>query len=227
MSAGVVDRLNLDGDDAAFELIPELAESFGVSFEREISWTTAVDILKAIEERLPPSAEAGLCATSMTFYRLRRAVRDELGLVPLPSTPLTDVLGARPFRTAKRLAAASGFRIGPPSLTWRSGVGCLTLVAAATAFYVESFWAAPLLAAIVGLALIKADPRRYAEKSFGEWVRSVSRQNAGLLMRAGADRRSEAIWSVIKLMLQDVSGVPADQIGPETALWPQEKKRAA
>lgn len=227
MSGVVVSSLNLDGDDAAFDLIPELAASFGVTFEREIPWMTAGDILTAIEERLPPSTHAGFCATSMAFYRLRRAVRDEFGVYVSPATPLTDVLGVKPYPAAKTLAVASGLRIRPPNPTWRTGVGCLVLVIAAGALYIGSPWTLSLGAACLSLAFFGSDRRAYAEKSFGDWVRSVSRQNTGLLMQAGADRRSETMWSVIRSLLQDVSGVPADQIALETALWPLEKKRAA
>lgn len=230
MASVFVDSLKLNGDDAE-DLIRELELAFGTSFGRKLDWTKAGDVLRAVEEQLPSSAAPSWCASSMTFYRLRRAVRDELDLSPSPNTPLYDVLGPKPSTIAKKLAAASGLRINGPGLTWRGGLGCLTLLAAFLPLFSglgePGMWM--VLAGMVGLGavLLKTDPGRYAARTFGDWARSVSHQNAGLLMRLGGDSRPKSVWASVASILETHSGVPSEQIGYETALWPQEKKRAA
>lgn len=231
MIAGAVDRLNLDGDDAAFDLVPELEAAFGISFARKLDWIVAGDVLQAVEEQLPPSAETGWCATSMTFFRMRRAVRERQGFSPVPRTPLTEVLGSRPAGPAKDLSLASGLRIAGPNMTWWGGVGCLALCVAFLGVvfgYVSgASWLVPVSLAVIGLVFLITDRRGYAAVSFGDWVKSIAKQNAGALMRSGADRRSSTIWAIVAAALSDYSGVPANRIGQETALWPQEKRRAA
>jgi hypothetical protein len=230
MTGVVVDSLKLHGDDAG-DLLVELEAAFGVSFGLELPWMTAGDILRAVEQRVPASAEPGWCATSMTFYRLRRAVREQVGISPLPTTPLAEVLGTNQSKAAKKLAAATGLRIGAPGFTWRGGVGCLALVVAALLIVFKAAdavtWTALVTIIGAGILLLRTDPGRYAASTFGDWVRSVSHQNAGFMMRLGADRRPKSLWAATVSILEAYSGVPADQIGSETALWPLEKKREA
>ena len=83
------------------------------------------------------------------------------------------------------------------------------------------------IAGIVGAVLLKTDPGYYREATFGDWVRKIAHQNIGQLVTLGADKRSKSLWIAIAAMLEDVSGVPADQIGLETFLWPREKRHAA
>lgn len=231
MSVEVVKSLNLDDLDDV-EFVEEVEQSFDIWFgEGPLPFETISELTAAVAAEFKCKDEPGQCATSMAFYRLRRAVQAISVQFPRPDTPLVEVLGRDQKREAKKLEAESGLRIGAPSLTWRGGIGCLGVAAAAVCLFVQPFgWigaAVALLLIVLSFAAVKLDPGRYRYENFGEFVRSVADQNVGKMMREGADSRARTIEAAVISAASRMSGIPAEKIGPETALWPLRARNAA
>jgi hypothetical protein len=231
MSDEVVKSLNLaDLDDVEF--IEEVEQSFNIWFgEGQLPFQTIGDLTAAVAAELAVENKHGRCATSMAFYRLRRALQATSGFSPRPDTPLAEVLGRNQKRWAKELEAQSGLRIHPPNLSWRGGIGCLGVMVAALCVLVQPFGSIALLGEfallLVGLLVVKLDPGRYPQATVGEFVQAVATANAGLLIAEGADTRPQAIAKVVVYIASQKSGIPAERIGSETAIFPLRTKNAA
>jgi hypothetical protein len=133
-AATALDTINLDGDDGV-HLIDALEGSFGVRFGDETSrWFTIGDVYDALLQRVPTSADAGLCATSMAFYRLRAALTGA-GASRERVTPQTKVAGLTPLRPKtlrSRLSQELGVRELPNTMSW---FGCLGATCVVLGFF--------------------------------------------------------------------------------------------
>lgn len=230
MSATFVERLGIgDGDDIDF--VVEVEQAFGVQFDRTgpIQFDTVDQLTCAIAARLSVVERAGYCATSMTFYRLRRAIESEFGVSPRPGTPLSEVLPKAHRRAAKALAVRSGLRVVDPPLGWQGMIGCLVMALALIAFL---FWPGGWLGLATGSAMIafgvllaRLDPGHYAYRDFGDLVRDTAALNVGRLIHEGADSRRPAIEAAVTRLAAQWSSVGVDRIGPDTRLWPTQARR--
>lgn len=221
LAAGI-DTLGLVGDGDDLDLLAAIEDSFNVEFgDAPAGWETVGDLHEALLDRVAPTSAAGLCATSMAFYSLRRALAP-IATSSDPITPrsrLADLVLLPPKRLHARLHRELGVSLPPITL---SGLGCAGLACMAAGVLaifvlmaVPSAW--PALALLpLGWALIQGDPGRYGAMSAGDLARDVATRNFEHFAERGADRRPAAIWRALCALLEGETGRDAASIRRQT-----------
>jgi hypothetical protein len=96
------DSIGLAGDGDDVDLIRAIEGSFQVQFGNDtVKWFTVGDIYDALLRRMPMSSTAGLCATSMAFYRIRAALA-RTAEVRGRAAPTTKLAGLTPLPPKRR-----------------------------------------------------------------------------------------------------------------------------
>jgi hypothetical protein len=211
-----------DYDDV--DLIRAIEGSFAVRFgEKTMGWITVGDIYDALLATMTTNGEAGLCPTSMAFYRLRAAlvVREGTSERLRPTTDLSQVTQQPPTRFVTKLCR--GLRLAPPLkfMSWRGVSGmCLTLIGSPTLFlflHDHSLWPLLLLAP-VGIAITSTDPGVCRSTTIGELARRVAARNFDRFASMGADTRPLAVWRALRDLIADQTYSDAEQITLDTRL---------
>jgi len=210
----------------AIDLIEEVEKTFSFRMTKDEAerCETVGDLYAVICAHSPYwDMQVGNCASSMTFYRIRKSLAPRDGSKIDPNPPLLDGT-VSPAQLFKTLGKNTGLRLPSFQLT-RSGfigtylfvaglIGCIFAV-------LESIWlvggiAAP--AVFIGALLIKLDPGKLPEGvlTVGDLARRAAPLNSEKLRLDGgrpADR-----WSVLAALASEHGVLPPDEIGPETFL---------
>lgn len=219
--------LGLEGDLDDVELIRDVEAAFGQRFsDDELAECRTAGDLFALVERGLTQGSAGSCATSMCFYRLRRALQPLVESELRPKTPVAalDRLSVR--RLHWIIQKECGLR---PPLTYISVWGCLALafaVALPVAAITLGFgWWIAGASAVAGLVLFRLAPIRLPQdlRTFGDLVRLVSARSIGTLARQGARLRPSDAWAAFTDILSDHSFLPKEAVAPNTLLYAQKK----
>lgn len=218
------DNLYLVGDEG---LEAEIERAFDVrlSDEEYAAMVTVGDVHAALVHRL--TATPGACATSMTFYRLRRALRlmGMSGRVG-PDAVLPSGFIRRPNAHFAALSRWSGLWLPPTYGGWMMSGGLLValvavgLVIFGIAAHVNlAFWIAAALT-LIAIMLAWLDPGRLPAElaTVGGLARAAAPINFGRLARQGARVNDDGVWAALCEVIGCALDIPPDAIGRETLL---------
>lgn len=219
-----------DGDDADFFLAIE--RIFDLRLRSHLPWTTFGEVRDHVVAHVTSHARAGaICATQMTFYRLRRGLG--LGRHVGPKTPLDGLLGDNLCQAFIDLEADTALKMPATRAGWPSIVaGFCFIVAFGTIAFTMLPPSLRILAAgasaYAGIWLRHFDHRRLPRgcETAGDLARMVTEQNRGRLARDGARLTGPEVWRIIQQLAAEESGINPDLIGPETTFF-RRKAQAA
>ncbi|HEV7228406.1 hypothetical protein [Brevundimonas sp.] len=227
-----IETLKLDGDTAD-ELAGEVEAAFGVRFVNELADVVTVGDLHArLMDR--QGHGDGACATSMSFYRLRDALRKHGMADPItPSSPLfTGRSSPRAF--LRQIGIASGLRLdGPAGLIENIGVwiGMVGFVAMVVSGIARSggLLAVGMFLVLVAFGLGWLDKGRLPRGvlTVGDLARHAVSRNHGSLIVQGAAARDREVWASVQRIVADGTGRDAGEIMAETRFLDSKAKRAA
>lgn len=221
--------LGLDDDLDSVEVMIELEHIFGVkvSNEEAAHISTVGQFHDLLVSKLPPT---GNCASSMTFFRIRGALR-RLGygdkLTPASETRFLERGGTR--KNLKKLEVESGLHMPETISTLMGRLAALGgfIVTMTGIFSLHPSFASALLGAMVGLGaagaiLIYGDPGELPPdcRTLGNFTRAAAALNF-----IGGGLKEEDVW---ENLVQALSGraLPKHEISRETFfLQSQLKKR--
>ncbi|MCC7266510.1 MAG: hypothetical protein IT546_04120 [Caulobacteraceae bacterium] len=209
-----------DGDDE--ELLEAIERSFQVRFgEKTAGWFTVGDIYRDLLEQVPRSSAAGLCATSLAFYRVRAVLADMAvtrGRIT-PSTKLAGLTRSSPKRLYAKLSRELGVGKMPLTLSWRGGLGIvMALAGMVLSPVVQAIWPLLLLTP-AGIVLTSCDVGAYYSMTVGDLARKVAVRNFAQFAAIGADSRPEALWRALRLVIAEETGFDPDRIDSNTRLF--------
>lgn len=223
------ESLNLVGDEGLEEAIEDV---FDVRFTDSelvgmVNLGAIHDVLCA---RIPE--RDGACETSMTFYRLRRALLATGVTAPIaPRTPLPEIFHDRPAAELRRLSKASGLRLpladSGPLMAGSGAAGLVAAIMGAVALVPKvsgAIWIAGA-AAIIAVVLAALDRGRLpgSTRTVGDLARRAAPLNYGALVRDGARSDGVAIWTVLRELIADVADVRAEEIDHDTRIYPDKR----
>jgi hypothetical protein len=210
-----------DGDD--MDVLLAVEKSFGVTFARPVPCVTVGDVYDAVLEQAPASDAPGDAAASVAFDRLRLALQVVLHTDrPIePETRLRDLTRQSTKRVLKALSREMGLSITGSTASWIGIVGVLcafvSLVGSLVAAVVHSFW--PIITLFpLGLVLLRLDPGTFGGQTVADLAQSFAVQNFDAFAKVGADRRPEAIWWALRLLLGEIAEADPATINRETRL---------
>jgi len=223
-----VPTVNLDPQDGDIAVFQELQTVFGISLTQDDvgEWRTAGDIHETLRHKLADRSDGDACATSMTFYRLRRAVGGRAkGLTP--STPLAQLVGPNPKKWRAEMQRILCLNLPVFPLTSVGTIGCFLALAAVLSLcgasvFGSSFVAAGSLAILVlSGTLCSIDRLSLPEHlvTLGDLARAVAVRNVATLAQQGARLRDADVWEAICVVLAEETGTPPHQIGPDSYLF--------
>jgi hypothetical protein len=222
--SGQVDNtLAVDGDGDDVDVLRAIEHAFGVKFDGPVPWVTVGDAFDAVISAVPTAERAGKCATTMAFYRLRRALRAVLKVDgPIrPRTRLRDLTRGSSKKILRELSRETGFAVPAFSLSWMGGVGLLFILAGVGAALLSvgfhQTWPLILLLPL-GFAVTRLDPGTFGSQTVGDMARSLALQNYSAFAQLGADSRPDAIWSALVGLLGDFAGIDPARIDRGTRL---------
>ena len=214
--------LDLQGDEYLEEAIEA---AFDVRFTdgELMGMVTVGAIHDVIDARLP--IRAGACETSMTFYRLRRALVG-MGITERisPETRLPSAFSDHTHTQFRALSKASSLAL-PPIHAGPLTMGCLFLFVTAILSLVAGQvfkeallgWLA-LGGVVAGIILAKLDPGRLPDSlsTVGALARRTAPLNFGRLNAA-------LTWRVLLEVISDVAEIEPEEIGRETLIYTPKK----
>lgn len=218
----VAEALRIDGDDWSFDLIGEIEASFGVEFSNDaLGAVSNVGELFDLIMAYSPTEGGAACATSMTFYRLRRALT-KLGVAndAKPDLNLTRAGLPSPSVTRKLLFETTGLAMPAPTVGWLACVGLILAIL----FPVAGFlWGAGWIAfpvVILAVVLVKRDrgTRQGDLETLGSLARATAARNHAALVNMGARHSAATAWTTLTTLLAGW-GTPASEIARETRLF--------
>jgi hypothetical protein len=218
--------LDLDPEWGAIDLIEELEATFGFKMgdDEAESCCTVGDVYNVVRAHTSEwESQGGNCASSIVFYRLRRALRPEDKRLIRPNTHLIS-LQLTPSKLFDSLAKGSELRLPSHSLTWLGNLGTLMLfggtILAVIALF-DALWlvtgALGLIGAI-GLALVSLDPGKFPKgiNTIGELVNRTVPLNSKWLKEMGG--RPDSRWSILTAMASEHGSLEPSAISPDTYL---------
>jgi len=228
----MANSLGLDDDLDGVELVQTIQKAF----EIEITAAEAERILIVGElydlllTKIPVNEVDRKCAGAITFYRLRRAIKN-FGYVSAisPSSDLSFLEAHRARTIFRQLEQQTGLRLPRLEITYAGFLGCLTValsffaVLGFSVFAHRSFFSrinGVALAAIfiaVGWGFLYFDPGKLPEScaTLGGLARKVAALNYGRLIRRGANHRGSEIWKHLIELLSDYA-LPKSEISRDT-----------
>ena len=228
----------LIGEDTA-DLLIAIQDNFGVEFGDEGPFPkTVCELCGLVVEKLK-GARTTNCLTSLTFYKVRRALIATLGLDRnriTPSARLTQLLAKGPCRRRqwKDLEWRTGLRF--PWLThprWMA-IGMLVIAAGlATRFAVNS-WTSRALATSLVIVLLSwllalvlwlvaygmtqqvvwGLPRSC--QTVGDLVHIVMAKNYGTLSEEAGGWNEKEVWKALRLFIADEISISPEKIAQDT-----------
>lgn len=224
MTGAVADTLKLVGDGDELDLLRVVETSFEVDFGKRLEWTTVEHMFLALKALRPPSDEVGSCATSMTFYQLRRASPFLTEIDVKPDTRLRNLGIRHPKHFVRVLEKASGLRLPPANWAITAQGGCLLALTGLAGIILSGLLDGSLaylgyLTVVLGFMLIRFDRGSFDDKSFGELARETASLNVARLIDQGADRRESALWRALTQLIATETGVERSHIARATRLF--------
>ncbi|MBI2251096.1 MAG: hypothetical protein HYU61_15330 [Brevundimonas diminuta] len=218
------DSIGLAGDGDDVDLIRAIESSFQVQFGNDTAkWFTVGDIYEALLTRIPVSSTAGLCATSMAFYRIRAELvrtNEATGRVE-PASKLAGLTSLPPKQLYSRLSRELGVGALPITLSWWGTFGLVALlfglVGGLFVFKVHAFWPVLLLLP-AGVAMTSTDVGTYRSTTSGDLARTVAIRNFRLFASDGADNRPATLWRALCGLIADETQFDAARISASTRL---------
>ncbi|MEX1154960.1 hypothetical protein [Parvibaculum sp.] len=227
--------LGLDDDLDSVVLLREIERSFGVTFSdsEALECLTVGDAFEILERHFLAEASEGGCATSMAFYRLRRALLDLGAQGRLrPETGLANVTGLAPRRLMDELESRSGLRLPVVmASSWLLGLFFLLFAGLLASALVGNGWLA-LGLLVFALAtwrfLIPRDGGTLPNgcETLGGLARKAATLNYAQLVGQGAGVRDGDLWRVFCDLLAEHTVLPKEEIGRETFLLQKQMKTA-
>lgn len=230
-----MDTLDLDGDSID-DLVDEVEEAFALRFAGDelLTVLTVGDLHDRVMARL--RSDPGLCATSMAFYRIRRALAAEgqRGVVR-PDTLLPTDTEARPRRLLPRLGTGSGLRGLYATAGWMGAVGgwlILGVIALIVIAWAERAWLfawAALALAFASAGLLILDRGRWPNgmRTVGELAQYAVAKNHGGLVAQGAVARDNEVWSSLQIIASEFARLDPSEVQRNTTFFRKKANRAA
>jgi hypothetical protein len=233
----MINTLGLDDDLDTVEVVSNLETSFSIRFtDAEISaWRTVGDIYNTLRSRVSDSRKsAGRCATAMTFHRVRRAFYDlSIDTRLRPDTPVKGLTTLTTKALFKQIRARSGLRLPRPRVALWGTLGMWSILAsfvglATAAVVAPQWWLVPMLAAALGITLLRLDPGEVPTdcQSLGDLSRKVTGLNSGKLSNEGAEPNDKDLWNALVEVLSEDTFLPKLEIRPETLLLQKQLRSA-
>lgn len=223
-----ISTINLDPQDGDIAVFGELQTAFALALTQDDvgDWRTVGDIHATLRHKLADRPNGDACATSMTFYRLRRALGGRAsGLTP--NTPLASLIGPNPKRWRAELQQALNLNLPAFQLTSVGTIGCLVGFLAFFGLLVSGLFGSSVIATgslatlVMCVALACLDRLCLPNDlvTLGDLARAIAARNVATLLQQGARLRDADIWQAICAILAEETGTPPDQIGPDSYLF--------
>ena len=220
-----MNTLDLDPEWGAIDLIEEVEGAFGIEIaDKDAEQCETVGDLYDVLCGYVPSwdAQSGKCSSSMTFYKIRRALDPERTLGVTPQTILTGY--DNPIKLFRMLAGKTGLRLPEADQTWFGKAGGIFFsfgLIAVIATLFTGYWAVSgLMLAIVvlGGALAWIDRGVFPSgiTTVSDLVRRTALLNARGLRTEGG--RPSDRWSILVALAAEHGSLMPDEIRPETFL---------
>jgi hypothetical protein len=220
----MMNSLDVDPEWGAIDLLEEVEETFGIKVaDAEAERCETVGDLYAIVRAHAPDwdTQAGNCASSMAFYRLRRSLEPGNGPKTKPRSPLLDG-SASASRLFKTLDRDTGLRLPSTEFTRPGKIGAYLFTIGLLGFVITLFigaWTASGVAAflaILGTLLMRQDPGKLPNGvvTVGDLARRAAALNSGKLKGDGG--RPADCWTVLVALAAEHGVLPPDEIGPDT-----------
>lgn len=221
-----MNTLDLDPEWGAIDLLEEVEASFGIRIEDTVAEQieTVGDLYDVICDLTPEwDNQQGSCASSVAFYRLRRALVqiDRKSISPLMDLPLH---GSTPSKLFSLLERETGLRLPGAPLTTPGVVGgmlfLLGIIGGVIALF-DTAWelaAGGAVMAAAGAALLKADPGSLpvGVETLGDLVTRAVPLNAHKLAQMGA--RLPDRWITLTGLASEHGILSPAEISPDTFL---------
>lgn len=226
--SGQAKSLGIEGDSWP-DAIEDLEESFRISFtDEEIrNCSTVGDLFAIVEARLSDIQFGERCATTMSFYRLRRALQSHSSVPLRPGTPIA-ALGATPVRILHDVVERD---CGLRSPAYIMPLWCriaMSLCWALSLFFLVSLLFSPsfegfgiflaLVFCQIAVGLVAPYQHPNAVSTFGDFARFVVYRNVGCLAEQGARFRSREAWMAFTNILAEYASLPEDRIAADIPL---------
>jgi len=219
--------LGLDDDLDDVELLQSLEQTFALRFSQSDAGTfyKVEDIYGFLRDHVEANGLDKRCATSLAFYRLRRALGHRVsGEVLRPSIELAPFAGRSANRLFQKLAHETGLRMPRANSGWIANVGALLCLAALLAILPAailgwSYWI-PVSLFAAAIAAMKNDPGKLPTdcRTLGDLSERVAGLNFAQMQKLGARTRDKDIWNAMVEVMAQHSILPREQIQPETLL---------
>lgn len=221
----MINTLDLDPEWGAIDLIEEIEAAFGFTITKDEAerCVTIGDVYRVICDHTPGwEAQGGKCASSMTFYRLRRSLSADESQKITPHTSLQQ--GGDIHRLFKRVGRETGLRLPPTQSTTIGNVGgylfSAALIAGIMTLLIGQFKLS-MLALGVGMSgtfFVWTDRGRLpvGVATIGDLVRRTAPLNASKLQAEGG--RPSNRWEILASLAAEHGILGPDQIRPETFL---------
>jgi hypothetical protein len=230
--------LGLDDDLDGVEVVRDLERIFDIKVSNEEAERilTVGEFHDLLLSKLQPNEADKKCATAMTFYRIRSALR-RLGYGDR-LTPASDMHLLERGRTKSnlmKLEVESGLRL-PRTVSTRFGHRAALfgfLVTLTIVFSLQPGFASAFLGVIIGLVVVGAvfkygDPGKLPAdlNTLADLTKAAAAMNYGRLVKMGARHRDDDIWDNLVEALSHYA-LPKPDITRETFfLQSQLKKRS-
>lgn len=230
----MLNTLDLDPEWGAIDLIEEVEKvfSFTIAKNEAEQCATIGDLYAVVCARVPAwDTEEGKCASSMTFYRIRRSLDPDRTQKVTPQTTLTGY--NRPVDLFKKLSRETSLRLPSTTLTPTGMFGGLLFVGGLVAAIVTIFighWrlSGPAFGlGLFGMLPMWADRGRLPAgvATVGDLVRRTAPLNARELQAEGG--RLSDRWSILVSLAAEHGSLTPDEVAPETFLHRKSMELAA
>jgi hypothetical protein len=226
VAAGAGNTLGLVGDGDEVDALEAVEAMFDLRLDPEAvsRMATVGDLYDWLLTRI--RTRPGSCATSMAFYRLRRALQPQGQPRLAPDAPLKSLVVGSPRKFRERLGAETGLEIPAMGGTFLSLAGYTLFLVAFLAGGLAVFRSdLPMgLYAIAGLVLsvllIHFDPQAVPGefKTLGLFAQHTATLNFSKMAKGGAQVTEQSVWDALCLALADHGELPRGEIGHDTTL---------
>jgi len=230
----MANTLDLDPEWGAIDLVEEVEKVFGFTIAKEEAerCATVGDLYAVVCAHMPDwDGRAGHCASSMTFYRIRRSLDPDRTRSVTPRTSLEDE--DNPFQLFGRLGKETGLRLPSARLTPIGMIGgfifCGGLLVAISMLLLGQWGVAclALAAGLAGMLPMWRDRGGLPEgiATVGDLVRRTAPLNARELQADGG--RPSHRWSILAALAAEHGALEPGRIVPETFLHRKSLEQAA
>ena len=230
-----MNALDLDPEWGAIDLLEEVEASFGIKIEGAVveQIETVGDLYDAICDLTPEwDNQQGSCASSVAFYRLRRALVqiDRKSISPRMDLPLH---GTTPSKLFSLLERQTALRLPSAPLTTPGVIGgmlfLIGIIGGVIALF-DTAWelaAGGAVMAAAGVALLKVDPGSLpvGVQTLGDLVTRAVPLNAQKLAEMGA--RLPDRWTMLTVLAAEHGILSPAEISQDTFLHLKSLKLAS